>query len=256
VVIATGFANYDPLRICSQLRSVDRTRFLPIVLIADPTEDDLVLRGLDLGINDYLVRPVDKQELTARLRTQMRRKHYNDELRANVTQTIELAVTDGLTGLHNRRYLDSHLQKLFDRAVARNRPLSLMIADIDRFKVINDTYGHAGGDDVLQQFAQRLRKNVRGIDLACRYGGEEFVVIMPDTNPALARSVAERIRDEIESEPFLVSGGARAINVTASAGVATLGKGITNVSDLLKEADKALYEAKATGRNRVVAHAA
>ncbi len=256
VVIATGFANYDPLRICSQLRSVDRTRFLPIVLIADPTEDDLVLRGLDLGINDYLVRPVDKQELIARLRTQMRRKHYNDELRANVTQTIELAVTDGLTGLHNRRYLDSHLQKLFDRAVARNRPLSVMIADIDRFKVINDTYGHAGGDDVLQQFAQRLRNNVRGIDLACRYGGEEFVVIMPDTNPALARSVAERIRDEIESEPFLVSGGARAIKVTASAGVATLGESIASVSDLLKEADKALYEAKAAGRNRVVAHAA
>jgi two-component system cell cycle response regulator len=256
VVIATGFADYDPLRICSQLRSLDRTRFLPIVLIADPTEDSLVLRGLDLGINDYLVRPIDKQELIARLRTQIKRKHYNDELRANVTQTIELAVTDGLTGLHNRRYLDNHLQRLFDRAIARDRPLSIMIADIDRFKKINDTYGHDGGDDVLQQFAQRLRKNVRGIDLACRYGGEEFVIVMPDTSPSVAHTVAERIRYEVESVPFTVSGGSRKITVTASAGVATLNSGISGVSDLLKEADKALYEAKATGRNRVVAHAA
>lgn len=256
VVIATGFADHDPLRICSQLRSLDRTRFLPIVLIADPVEDDLVLRGLDIGVNDYIVRPIDQQELMARLRTQIRRKFYNDELRANVTQTIEMAVTDGLTGLHNRRYLDSHLQRLFDRAVARNRPLSVMIADIDRFKAINDTYGHDGGDDVLQQFAQRLLKNVRGIDLACRYGGEEFVIVMPDTEPAVARSVAERIRDEIARQAFSVSGGARKIKVTASAGVASLGSTTASVADLLKDADKALYEAKAAGRNRVVAAAA
>ena len=115
-----------------------------------------------------------------------------------------MAVTDGLTGLHNRRYLDSHLKTLFDRAVSRRRPLSLMITDLDRFKSINDTYGHDGGDDVLREFARRLRKNVRGIDLACRFGGEEFVVVMPDTDPAIAEKVAERIRAEIEQTPFAI----------------------------------------------------
>ncbi len=256
VVISTGFTDFDPLRICSQLRSLDRTRFLPIILISEPGEDDIVLRGLDLGVNDYLVRPIDKQELVARLRTQVRRKRYNDQLRADVTQTIELAVTDSLTGLHNRRYLDSHLQVLFDRAIARSTPLSIMITDIDRFKAINDTYGHDGGDEVLREFSRRLRKNVRGIDLACRYGGEEFVIVMPDTDPVVAQQVAERIREQIESDPFLVSGGSHQVRVTTSAGVSSLDPGIASVADLLKEADKALYEAKANGRNRVVAHAA
>ncbi|MBN9274052.1 MAG: PleD family two-component system response regulator, partial [Mesorhizobium sp.] len=181
VLVSTAFAEFDPLRLCSQLRSLDRTRFMPIILLADGHEDERIIRGLELGINDYLIRPIDQQELTARLRTQIRRKRYNDQLRASVTQTIEMAVTDGLTGLHNRRYLDSHLETLFDRAVARKRPLSLMITDLDRFKSINDTHGHDGGDDVLREFARRLRKNVRGIDLACRFVGEEFVVVMPDT---------------------------------------------------------------------------
>ncbi len=169
VLVSTGFAEFDPLRLCSQLRSLDRTRFVPIILLAEEGEDDRIVRGLELGINDYLIRPIDRQELTARLRTQVKRKRYNDHLRASVTQTIEMAVTDGLTGLHNRRYLDSHLQTLFDRAVTRRRPLSLMITDLDRFKTVNDTYGHDGGDEVLREFARRLRKNVRGIDLACSF---------------------------------------------------------------------------------------
>ncbi|RUU50421.1 PleD family two-component system response regulator, partial [Mesorhizobium sp. M2C.T.Ca.TU.002.02.1.1] len=170
VLVSTAFTGFDALRLCSQLRSLDRTRFLPIMLLADEGEEGRILRGLELGINDYLIRPIDQHELTARLRTQVRRKRYNDQLRASVAQTIEMAVIDGLTGLHNRRYLDSHLQTLFDRAVARRRPLSVMITDLDRFKSINDTYGHDGGDDVLREFARRLRKNVRGIDLACRFG--------------------------------------------------------------------------------------
>jgi two-component system cell cycle response regulator len=256
VVISTGLTGFDPLRLCSQLRSLDRTRFLPIILIAEPDEDQLVMRGLDLGVNDYLMRPVDEQELTARLRTQLRRKRYNEELRSSVAQTIEMAVTDGLTGLHNRRYLDSHLATLFDRAAARGRPLSLLISDIDRFKPINDTYGHAAGDEVLRDFAARLRKNVRGIDLACRFGGEEFVVVMPDTEPAVAQLVAERIRHEIESQPFATGTGAPPIRVTVSIGVASMIAGTDSVQALVKRADSALYEAKNGGRNRVVAKAA
>ena len=256
VVIATGFSDYDPLRLCSQLRSIDRTRFLPIILVAGEEEEELIVRGLDLGVNDYVTRPIDAQELGARLRTQVKRKRYNDHLRASVTQTIEMAVTDPLTGLHNRRYLDSHLETLFDRALARRRPLSLMITDIDRFKTINDSWGHDGGDQVLKEFAARLRRNVRGIDLACRFGGEEFVVVMPDTDGQIAERVAERIRAEIAGRPFPVGRDGRSIEVTVSVGVAAMLPARDRVADLLKRADTALYEAKSGGRNRVVAKAA
>ncbi|CAM5353665.1 two-component system cell cycle response regulator [Aquamicrobium terrae] len=256
VLVSTGFSDFDPLRLCSQLRSLDRTRFVPIILLAEQGEDERVIRGLELGINDYLIRPVDQHELTARLRTQVRRKHYNDQLRASVTQTIEMAVTDGLTGLHNRRYLDSHLQTLFDRAMTRRRPLSVMITDLDRFKAINDTFGHDGGDDVLREFARRLRQNVRGIDLACRYGGEEFVVVMPDTGGDVAHKVAERIRAQIADTPFAVGREGRTVQVTVSVGVSSLLKGPDSVAALMKRADVALYEAKTGGRNRVVANAA
>jgi two-component system cell cycle response regulator len=255
-IISTAFAAFDPLRLCSHLRSLDRTRFLPIILVADNGEDDRIVRALELGVNDYIVRPLDQQELIARLRTQVKRKRYNDELRASVAQTIEMAVTDGLTGLHNRRYLDSHLKTLFDRAVSRRRPLSLMITDIDKFKPVNDTWGHDAGDDVLREFARRLRKNVRGIDLACRYGGEEFVVVMPDTDGEVAEKVAERIRAEIERTPFAIGGNGQSINMTVSVGVSSLRRPVDTAEALMKRADVALYEAKTGGRNRVVAKAA
>ena len=254
IVVSTGFEEFDPLRLCSQLRSLDRTRFVPIILLVGNNEDERIVRGLELGINDYLVRPVDRQELVARLRTQVRRKRYNDHLRLSVTQTIEMAVTDPLTGLHNRRYLDSHLQTLFERAMSRRRPLSLMITDIDRFKSVNDAFGHDGGDEVLREFARRLRKNVRGIDLACRFGGEEFVVVMPDTDAAVAETVAERVRAEITGKPFVVGG--QPVSITVSVGVSSLKGGPDTAADLLKRADVALYEAKTSGRNKVVARAA
>jgi len=254
VLVSGGFENFDPLRLCSQLRSLDRTRFVPIILLVGDNEDNRIVRGLELGINDYLVRPVDRQELVARLRTQVRRKRYNDHLRLSVTQTIEMAVTDSLTGLHNRRYLDSHLRTLFERAMSRRRPLSLLITDIDRFKSVNDAFGHDGGDEVLREFARRLRKNVRGIDLACRFGGEEFVVVMPDTDAAVAAMAAERVRAEIADKPFVVGG--QPISITISVGVSSLNTGTDTAADMLKRADVALYEAKTSGRNKVVARAA
>ncbi len=254
IIVSTAFPDFDPLRLCSQLRSLDRTRATPVMLVADQGQDEIVTRGLELGVNDYIVRPVDRQELVARIRTQIRRKRYNDELRASVTQSIELAVTDSLTGLHNRRYLDSHLQALFDRANSRGRPLSVLIADLDRFKTINDTRGHDVGDRVLKEFANRLRKSVRGMDLACRYGGEEFVVVMPDTDPETAQVVAERVRAETAGVPFDVDDGK--IEVTVSVGVSSLRGRTDTVASIMKRADLALYEAKNGGRNRVVAKAA
>lgn len=256
VLVSSSFKNFDPLRLCAQIRSLDRTRLLPIILLAEEGQEALIMRGLDLGINDYLIRPIDEQELTARLRTQVRRKRYNDELRASVAQTIEMAVTDGLTGLHNRRYFDSHIKTLFERATSRGRPLSMMITDLDRFKSINDSHGHDGGDDVLREFARRLRKNVRGIDLACRYGGEEFIVVMPDTEQAVAKKIAERIRAEIEDTAFAIGKAGKSVNLTVSIGVSSTLRGRDSADDLIKRADVALYEAKTSGRNRVVADAA
>ncbi|MCD1266188.1 PleD family two-component system response regulator [Shinella sp. AETb1-6] len=256
VIVNANFEDYDPLRLCSQLRSLERTRFLPILLIAEQGDDDLIVRALDLGVTDYIMRPIDPNELIARSLTQIRRKRCNDRLRASVRQTIELAVTDGLTGLHNRRYLDNHLKLLIDRAAARGRALAVCITDIDRFKLVNDTYGHDAGDVVLREFASRVRSAVRGADLACRYGGEEFVLVMPDTTPDMAAGVAERLRAIVESEPFRIPGTDVALSVTASLGIAAMLPGGDTPDALLKRADNALYEAKRSGRNRVVAAAA
>ncbi|WP_165220269.1 PleD family two-component system response regulator [Affinirhizobium pseudoryzae] len=256
VIINGTLDQYDPLRLCAQLRQLERTRFLPLLLATELGDEDLIVRALDLGVNDYIVRPLDPNELVARTLTQIKRKRYNDRLRSSVRQTIELAVTDGLTGLHNRRYLDNHLKTLFNRAAARGRSLSVCITDIDRFKQVNDTYGHDAGDEVLKEFARRIRSTVRGADLGCRYGGEEFVVVMPDTDGAAAAMIAERLRDIIERTPFALPGTDVALNITASLGIATNVPGVETPEQLLKQADRALYEAKNSGRNRVVAAAA
>ncbi|MEJ1158789.1 PleD family two-component system response regulator [Prosthecomicrobium sp. N25] len=256
IMISLGMAGYDPLRLCSQLRSLDRTRMMPILLVVDPEDQARLMRALDIGVNDYLVRPVDRQEMFARVRTQIRRKRFTDHLRDNVQQTIEMAVTDALTGLHNRRYMMSHLSTLVDQSHDRSKPLSLLILDIDFFKSINDTHGHDAGDEVLREFADRIRANVRGIDLCCRYGGEEFVIVMPDTDMALAFVVAERLRQRVAGEPFAISGGRSSLDVTISIGIGSLESRDDNPDTLLKRADLALYRAKKSGRNRVVADAA
>ena len=256
VIVNSNFEDYDPLRLCSQLRSLERTRFLPLLLVAEQGADEMVARALDLGVNDYILRPIDPNELVARSLTQIRRKRYNEHLRLNLQHTMELAIVDGLTGLNNRRYLDNHLKILFDRAAVRGRPISICMTDIDRFKLVNDTYGHDVGDEVLREFAARIRSTVRGADLACRYGGEEFVVVMPDTPIELAASVAERLRAIVEDKPFYVRSIDRELSITASLGIATSSGAFGAPDEILKHADKALYEAKHAGRNRVVAAAA
>ena len=256
LIVSLNLENHDGLRLCSQARSLERTRSVPILAISDADNHTQLLRGMEIGVNDYLLRPVDKNELLARARTQIRRRRYTDHLRDNVQSSIEMAITDGLTGLHNRRYLESHMVALAEQAVTRGKPLALMILDIDHFKSINDTYGHDAGDDVLREFAVRIRKSVRGIDLAARYGGEEFVVVMPETDLHVAGIVAERLRQAVASEPFAIEKGARRIDVTMSIGLSMLERKGESIADALKRADQALYRAKHAGRNRVVAAAA
>ena len=256
VMISLGLSEFDPLRLCSQIRSLDRTRGLPILVVAEPEDEARLLRSLDIGANDYLVRPIDRNEMAARVRTQIRKKRYTERLRDNVQQSMEMAITDGLTGLHNRRYMESHLGTLVDQASMRGKPLAVLVLDIDYFKAVNDTWGHDAGDEVLREFAQRLRKSVRGIDLVCRLGGEEFVVVMPDTDAGVASIVAERIRNRVASDPFAIHKGARAIDVTVSIGMAQRQASDTDADAILKRADQALYRAKRDGRNRVVLDAA
>jgi two-component system cell cycle response regulator len=255
IIVSLGLSNYDGLRLCSQLRSLERTRALPILTIADLEDRPKILRGLDLGVNDYLVRPIDRNELIARVRTQVRRKRYAESLRNNVEQAIEMAVVDALTGLNNRRYFDMNLASLLDQAAQEAKPLSLLVLDIDFFKKVNDTYGHDAGDEILRALAGRIRRAVRSVDLVCRLGGEEFVIVMPETSIDVASRVAERVRRAVEAEPFNVKEGQVAVPVTISIGIADRGSD-ANPDFIYKSADKALYESKASGRNKVTLAAA
>jgi two-component system cell cycle response regulator len=256
VIVSLTLENFDGLRLCSQLRSLERTRNVPILAIAEGEDNSRMVRGLEIGVNDFLQRPIDKNELLARVRTQIRKKRYTERLRDNVQLSIELAITDALTGLYNRRYMENHLATLIHQAASRGKPLALLVLDIDHFKSVNDGYGHDAGDDVLREFALRMRKSIRGLDLACRYGGEEFVIVMPETDISVAAAVAERLRRRIASEPFSIQQATGSIEVTISIGIATLDPHSDNGANILKRADQALYRAKRDGRNRVVADAA
>jgi two-component system cell cycle response regulator len=256
MIVSLALENFDALRLCSQVRSLERTRNLPVLALSDADNNARLVRGLEIGVNDYLLRPIDKNELLARVRTQVRKRRYTERLRDNMQMSIEMAITDALTGLYSRRYMESHLSTLIEQAAGRNKPLSVLIVDIDYFKAINDTHGHDAGDDVLREFALRLKKSIRGIDLACRYGGEEFVIVMPETDMAVATVVAERLRRRIATEPFSVGQDRGKIEVTISIGIAAINGAEDAAPALLKRADQALYRAKRDGRNRVVQDAA
>ena len=256
LIISLDLEGVDGLRLCGQVRSLERTRNLPILIIVNPEDKDRLMRGLDMGVNDYMVRPICANEMMARVNTQIRRKKYTDFLRNSLETSVELAVTDALTGLHNRHYLESHLKTLFDESVETGKDLSILITDIDFFKSVNDQYGHDAGDAVLKEFARRMRSNIRGMDLACRIGGEEFVIIMPETNLGECMFIAERLRKAIEQEPFAAPQIGKPLSITTSVGIATVDETTENLESLLKNADKALYCAKRDGRNRVAADAA
>ena len=256
IIVNTNAKSFDGLRFAAQLRSDEHTRHLPILGVVDPDERTRLVKALEIGFNDILTRPIDPQELAARARSQIKGKRYTDFLRNNLDHSLELAVTDQLTGLHNRRYMTGQLGALVNRAVRGGDPVSALMIDNDHFKKINDSFGHDIGDEVLREFAVRLASNVRAVDLPCRYGGEEFMVIMPDTTIADAERIAERIRLHVAGSPFRVAGGTELLTVTISIGVAaTVGAG-DHAEGLLKRADEAVYEAKAAGRNKVISKAA
>jgi two-component system cell cycle response regulator len=237
---ATGV---EHLRLASRMKAQPATRDLPVLLVADPAQRDLVLRGFDIGVCDYVLRPVDGNELRARARNQIRRRRYEERLRTDLDRSLELAVSDPLTGLRNRRFVQHHLE-----AALRAGDVAVMMIDVDRFKAINDGHGHAGGDTVLREVADRLRSQLRAADVVARYGGEEFLVVLADAPPEEALAIAERLRAALEKTPIPTGQGEA--SVTVSIGLAITPVGVS-ASEAVAAADVALYRAKALGRNRV-----
>lgn len=256
MIININADGFDGLRLIAHMRSKEATRRVPILALVDPMDRARLLKALDLGANDILTRPVDVEELRVRVRTQVKRKRYADVLREKLDMSLEMAVTDPLTGLHNRRYMATQLQGLVERANLGDEGVAALVIDIDHFKSVNDSFGHDAGDEVLREFAVRLATNVRAVDLPCRFGGEEFVVIMPATELEDALRIAERIRSNVGAAPFRVMEGRDLLNITVSVGVSA-SKGQNDTPEaLLKRADEGLYEAKSQGRNKVVPRAA
>ncbi len=258
VVLSLSLKAGDPLRLASELRAAESTQAIPLLLIAGAEERERILRGFDLGANDWLMRPLDPNELRARARNQIRRKFYQDRLRSDIDHALEMALTDPLTGCYNQRYMLRHLRSLLavrpDAVTAPRQDVSLMMIDVDHFKDVNDQWGHPVGDRALRAIAEQLRGRLRAFDSIARYGGEEFAVVMPGTQPQAALQVAERLRQEIERMAFAPAPGVQH-RLTVSIGIAhrplSGERADMQAEDLVREADSALYLAKHAGRNQV-----
>ncbi|GAB6061322.1 diguanylate cyclase [Deferrisoma palaeochoriense] len=264
----------DGYEVCRELRRRETNDdYIPILMLTAKGDVEDLARGLDAGADDYISKPFDNVELVARVRSLLRIRalqkrlfRQNLELEAKNQQLEALArqldaanqelrllsVTDGLTKAYNHRHFQERLRAEYARATRHGEPLACVMIDLDRFKRINDTYGHPVGDRVLVHLVEVLKEGVRGEDLVARYGGEEFVLLLPKTDAAHARALAERLRARIEAEPVPIGDGAT-LPVTVSMGVADLVPGSRDRSpdELLKAADEALYRAKTNGRNRV-----
>ncbi len=247
------FSRTNGLRLCSEFRSKVETRYTPILILSEDHDKSNLVKALDVGANDYLTVPLDESELIARINLQVKHKRYQDALRMNLFNNVEMSIKDPLTNCYNRRYFDTHLRNLVKNSIEKNKRLSLMILDIDYFKVVNDNFGHSAGDELLKQIQKRISENIRVTDLLVRFGGEEFVVVMPDASISDTYVVAERIRKIIAMEPFTFSDKNKIHNVTVSIGITEMQKSdLDNIKKFIVRADRYLYKAKNNGRNKVV----
>lgn len=232
-----GLSGYD---VCSKIREDKRTHLIPIIFITAYDKIENKITGFKLGVDDYLVKPFHMKELEVR----------TISLLTRIDQLIKLSYKDELTGLYNRRYFNDFMEFQISTHQRQNKPLSLIIFDIDFFKKINDNYGHLAGDFILKNFAEEVKKFIRKTDLVARIGGEEFVVVFPDTNSVIAKETIEKLRLRIEKMTFEFEN--QKINVTFSAGIVEFNKTFSDIQGLLDKADEALYKAKETGRNKVI----
>ena len=248
IVLSLSMTVDDPLRVAAVLRAADISHDVPLLLVGSQADRARVLRGFELGANDWLALPVVDAELRARARNLIRRKFYQDRLRADLGSALEMALTDPLTGFYNQRYLMRHLRGLL--AGGSPNGIAVMMVDVDHFKSINDRFGHSAGDQALKSIADTLRNRTRVFDSIARYGGEEFVVVMPGAGPADAVSAAERLRTSIEALRFSPEPGVTA-QITVSIGISYTESQTITPELLLQSADQAMYQAKKAGRNRV-----
>jgi diguanylate cyclase (GGDEF)-like protein len=232
--------------------------FIPIIMQTALDSTESKVEGLEAGADDYITKPIEFAELKARLRSMLRIKRLQEELEERERQLLEanerlrhMSRTDALTGLENRRSIERLLETMFAHGERLSEPLSCVMSDLDRFKSVNDEYGHHAGDAVLKQFAGILKHEAREIDVVGRYGGEEFIMLLPGTVLDAAVTFAERVRKHVEAHTFVFEGGS--CRRTASFGVAGWPHpGITDSDRIVRAADDALYVAKETGRNRVI----
>jgi diguanylate cyclase (GGDEF)-like protein len=232
--------------------------FIPIIMQTALDSTESKVEGLEAGADDYITKPIDFAELKARLRSMLRIKRLQETLEERERELVEanerltlMSQTDALTGLDNRRHLNDRIEEMFSHATRLCEPFSLVMCDLDKFKSVNDTHGHQAGDEVLKQLAAILKDEARTIDHVGRYGGEEFILILPGTVFDAAVTFAERVRKRIEGNTFTFPGGS--LTRTASFGVTGWPHPkIEHCDDLVRTADDALYVAKETGRNKVV----
>ena len=241
----------DGLEVCRRVRAAGREPYVYIILLTGKDLQEDLVRGLAAGADDYLTKPFDNAELQARIRTGRRLVDQQGELIAAREALREQATTDPLTAMANRRTLLDALGRELERSSRLGSPCAVLFVDLDHFKRVNDVHGHAGGDAVLRQAAAAMRSILRPYDLVGRYGGEEFVVVLPGCDATGARMAAERVRAAVASMSVLVGG--KSVPVTCSVGVAVSAAGGERDRDaLLAAADRALYQAKGAGRNRVM----
>lgn len=239
------------LELLRKVRSDERTRLVPFILVSGVNDTEVVVQGLEMGANDYVSKPVNPAVLQARMSTHLRAAAMQRRLERQNALLSRLAAFDDLTGVYNRRAMTDTLETELTRSVRYGHPLAILLLDLDHFKKVNDTWGHSAGDDVLRGFVERITPTLRSTDALCRYGGEEFCIIMPETSQNSAIRAAERIRRLVAAEPFL--SGEISIPMTVSVGVACLPLDFHDPPEtLLDHADRALYRAKHNGRNRIV----
>jgi two-component system, cell cycle response regulator len=243
----------DGIELCKAMRNLQLDGYVYALLLTARNAKEHIIAGLEAGADDYLIKPVHEPELIARLNTGRRILALEHSLRAANERNRILSITDALTGAFNRRYLMEQLPREIERGRRYGNALSVIMCDVDHFKVVNDDHGHAAGDDVLQQFVARMQKSIRATsDWVARLGGEEFLIVLPETGHEGAMFVAEKIRSIMGDSPFLTRGGE--VAVTGSFGVAstdTKGPDISlKAESLMRTADECLYRSKGAGRNR------
>ena len=234
----------DGYEVCSRIKSQDDTKNIPIIFITAKTDEESISKAYDVGGSDYIRKPFFPKELFARIKKELRLEEVISELKY-------LSVIDPLTKLYNRRFFIDSSKTVLELAKRERTPLSLMMIDIDKFKNVNDTYGHQVGDEVLKLLAKIMKSRQRKSDMSCRYGGEEFIVLLPNTSIEEAESVAEELRESVEQSHFELS-MKESVKFTISIGLSTVQlENEGSIEKVLKRADDALYEAKESGRNRV-----